>query len=124
MGRTEPRCNHQVLGWRYRVHGGRHRRVEASRLTRQASPGHLRYFAITDKRSVTKCDNVSRRPMEDAPLNTRRQEILHAIVRAYIETGEPVGSSAVARGHSLSGASIRNMMAALAEEGYLSQPHT
>jgi heat-inducible transcriptional repressor len=62
--------------------------------------------------------------MEDAPLNTRRQEILHAIVRAYIETGEPVGSGAIARGHALSGASIRNMMAGLAEEGYLSQPHT
>jgi heat-inducible transcriptional repressor len=62
--------------------------------------------------------------MEDAPLNTRRQEILHAIVRTYIETGEPVGSGAVARGHALSAASIRNLMAALSEEGYLSQPHT
>jgi len=62
----------------------------------------------------------------DAPLNIRLHEILHAIVRTYIETGEPVGSHTVAkrRRQSLSAASIRNAMADLADEGYLSQPHT
>ncbi len=62
----------------------------------------------------------------DAPLNTRLQNILHTIVRTYIETGEPVGSHAIAqrRNNSLSAASIRNVMAALADAGYLSQPHT
>ena len=62
----------------------------------------------------------------DAPLNTRLQEILHAIVRTYIETGEPVGSRTIAkrRNNALSAASIRNVMADLADEGYLSQPHT
>jgi heat-inducible transcriptional repressor len=62
----------------------------------------------------------------DAPLNARLQEILHAIVRTYIETGEPVGSRTIAkrRHDTLSAASIRNVMADLADEGYLSQPHT
>src|SRR5579871_4016731 len=62
----------------------------------------------------------------DAPLNARLQAILHAIVRTYIETGEPVGSRTIAKGrsHSLSAATIRNVMASLADAGYLSQPHT
>src|SRR5436305_4247593 len=62
----------------------------------------------------------------DAPLKTRHQEILSSIVRAYIETGEPVGSRTISkrRKDELSPASIRNVMADLAEEGYLSQPHT
>ncbi|HZT31517.1 MAG TPA: heat-inducible transcriptional repressor HrcA [Bryobacteraceae bacterium] len=59
-------------------------------------------------------------------MNPRNQEILHSIVREYIETGEPVGSRTVSkrRTRSLSPASIRNVMADLAEEGYLAQPHT
>jgi heat-inducible transcriptional repressor len=64
--------------------------------------------------------------MMDAPLKTRHRDILNAIVRAYIETGEPVGSRTLSehRTNSLSPASIRNVMAELAEEGFLSQPHT
>jgi heat-inducible transcriptional repressor len=62
----------------------------------------------------------------DLPLKTRHQEILSSIVRAYIETGEPVGSRTLSRcrSNALSPASIRNVMADLADEGYLSQPHT
>ena len=62
----------------------------------------------------------------EEPLNHRYREILAAIVRAYIETGEPVGSRTISRRRqdSLSPASIRNVMADLADEGYLSQPHT
>jgi heat-inducible transcriptional repressor len=62
----------------------------------------------------------------DAPLNFRYQEILTSIVRAYIDTGEPVGSRTISkrRQNTLSPASIRNVMADLADEGYLSQPHT
>src|SRR5438105_1133420 len=62
----------------------------------------------------------------DAPLRTRHREILYDIVRAYIETGEPVGSRTISRHHhsSLSPASIRNVMADLVDEGFLSQPHT
>ena len=59
-------------------------------------------------------------------LNAREQEILHSIVRSYIQTGEPVSSRTIARRRhqALSPASIRNVMADLADEGYLSQPHT
>src|SRR5947207_8991844 len=62
----------------------------------------------------------------DAPLNHRHREILCAIVRAYIETGEPVGSRTISKLRTdwLSPASIRNVMADLADSGYLSQPHT
>src|SRR5882724_8893114 len=56
----------------------------------------------------------------------RSRELLHEIVAAYIETGEPVASGSIARrrGDSLSAASVRNIMADLDEEGYLHQPHT
>src|ERR1039457_4619571 len=62
----------------------------------------------------------------NVPLKTRHREILSSIVREYIETGEPIGSRTISRGRSdaLSPASIRNAMADLADEGYLSQPHT
>jgi heat-inducible transcriptional repressor len=56
----------------------------------------------------------------------REREILTAIVETYISTGEPVGSRTLARTNreSLSAASIRNVMADLADAGYLEQPHT
>src|SRR2546422_8779348 len=59
-------------------------------------------------------------------LTGRNQEILSSIVREYIETGEPVGSRTLSkrRKDALSPASIRNAMADLEDEGYLSQPHT
>jgi heat-inducible transcriptional repressor len=62
----------------------------------------------------------------DAPLKPRHREVLASIVRTYIETGEPVGSRTISklRQEELSAASIRNVMADLADEGYLSQPHT
>ena len=57
-------------------------------------------------------------------LSPRHLEVLHAIVQQYIETGEPVASRTIARKYPMSPASIRNMMADLLDEGYLSQPHT
>lgn len=56
----------------------------------------------------------------------RSRELLHEIVAAYIETGEPVASRSIAKrwGDSLSAASVRNIMADLDDEGYLHQPHT
>jgi heat-inducible transcriptional repressor len=64
--------------------------------------------------------------MQTFGLRPRHLEILNAVVRCYIETGEPVGSRTLAKlGHdALSPATIRNVMADLADEGYLSQPHT
>ena len=61
-----------------------------------------------------------------APHNERNRQILSAIVRAYIETGEPVSSRSISRRHaeSLSPATIRNVMSDLEEQGFLYQPHT
>jgi heat-inducible transcriptional repressor len=61
-----------------------------------------------------------------SPIGKREQEILTAIVETYISTGEPVGSRTLARTSSegLSAATIRNVMADLADGGYLEQPHT
>src|SRR5271157_3582952 len=63
---------------------------------------------------------------DPAPNNERTRQILSAIVRAYIETGEPVSSRTISRRHveSLSSATIRNVMADLEEQGFLYQPHT
>src|ERR1700687_1571805 len=61
----------------------------------------------------------------EGSLTGRDQEILNSIVRAYIETGEPVGSRTISkrRKDGLSPASLRNVMADLVGEGYLSEPH-
>src|ERR1700687_4682261 len=63
---------------------------------------------------------------DSAPNNERNRQILSAIVRAYIETGEPVSSRSISRRHveSLSPATIRNVMSDLEEQGFLYQPHT
>lgn len=59
-------------------------------------------------------------------LSPRDCDILRDVVRAYILTGEPVSSRALAKSsrHELSAASIRNIMADLEDGGYLMQPHT
>lgn len=64
--------------------------------------------------------------MIQSELGPRGAEILHAIVQSYIETGEPVASRTISRlsRQGLSPASIRNVMADLADLGYLTQPHT
>jgi len=56
----------------------------------------------------------------------RHRQVLAEVVRAYIETGEPVSSRTVAQIHNepLSSATMRNIMADLEEGGYLYQPHT
>ena len=64
--------------------------------------------------------------MQGAPIGEREREILTAIVETFIATGEPVGSRTLARAsrEGLSPATIRNVMADLADAGYLEQPHT
>jgi heat-inducible transcriptional repressor len=59
-------------------------------------------------------------------LGHRKAAVLHAIVEEYVRSGEPVGSETIAEGAGLgvSSATIRNEMAALEEQGYLSHPHT
>src|SRR5215468_3056139 len=60
------------------------------------------------------------------PIGNREHEILTAIVETFISTGEPVGSRVLSRAsrERLSPATIRNVMADLADAGYLEQPHT
>lgn len=59
-------------------------------------------------------------------LDQRKQKILNAIVRDYQESVEPVGSRTLAKAYlpDLSPATIRNEMADLEEEGFITQPHT
>jgi heat-inducible transcriptional repressor len=56
----------------------------------------------------------------------RRLQVLRAIVQDYVSTNDPVGSKALAERHDLgvSPATIRNDMAVLEEQGYITQPHT
>jgi heat-inducible transcriptional repressor len=60
------------------------------------------------------------------PIGGREREILTALVETFIATGEPVGSRTLARSNreGLSPATIRNVMADLADAGFLEQPHT
>ena len=59
-------------------------------------------------------------------LDERKMKILQAIIRNYLETGEPVGSRTISKytDLNLSSATIRNEMADLEELGYIVQPHT
>jgi len=63
---------------------------------------------------------------DPTPNSERNRQILSAIVRLYVETGEPVSSRSISRRHSegLSSATVRNVMADLEEQGFLYQPHT
>jgi len=59
-------------------------------------------------------------------LDDRKARVLRAVVQEYIETAQPVGSGRVAEtpGVDVSSATVRNEMAVLEAEGYLTQPHT
>lgn len=59
-------------------------------------------------------------------LSERKEKILDAVIRNYLETGEPVGSRTISKytDLNLSSATIRNEMSDLEEMGYIVQPHT
>lgn len=59
-------------------------------------------------------------------LDDRKLKILQAIIRNYLETGEPVGSRTISKytDLNLSSATIRNEMSDLEDLGYIIQPHT
>ncbi len=63
---------------------------------------------------------------ERPSLEDRRASVLRAVVEEYVETAQPVGSGHVAQapGVQVSSATVRNDMAALENEGFLTQPHT
>ncbi len=58
-------------------------------------------------------------------LRPRTAKVLNSIVSRYIETAAPVSSSSVLShiGINVSSATIRNEMALLEEEGYITRPH-
>lgn len=62
----------------------------------------------------------------EVQLSERKIKILQAIIRNYLETGEPVGSRTISKytDLNLSSATIRNEMSDLEEMGYILQPHT
>jgi heat-inducible transcriptional repressor len=59
-------------------------------------------------------------------LTERRAAILRLIISDYVQTAQPIGSEALVARHRLeiSSATIRNEMAKLEEDGYISHPHT
>ncbi|KZS83071.1 MULTISPECIES: heat-inducible transcriptional repressor HrcA [Mycobacterium] len=61
-----------------------------------------------------------------ASADERRFEVLRAIVADFVATQEPIGSKSLVERHNLgvSSATIRNDMAVLEAEGYITQPHT
>src|SRR3954466_11558989 len=56
----------------------------------------------------------------------RSKRVLAALVREYIESGEPVASSLLvtAAGLGVSSATVRSLLSRLEEEGFVQQPHT
>ena len=67
-----------------------------------------------------------RQTVAEHGLSDRKMKILHAVIKNYLETGEPVGSRTISKytDLNLSSATIRNEMADLEELGYIMQPHT
>ena len=61
-----------------------------------------------------------------AVLDDRSKEVLKLLIQLHIATGEPVGSESLSRlmNRSVSPATVRNIMAELEKQGYLSHPHT
>jgi heat-inducible transcriptional repressor len=59
------------------------------------------------------------------PLTERQEAILDLVIRYYIETGLPIGSSTLVKRYDMdvSSATVRNELAALGEMGYLVQGH-
>ncbi len=57
-------------------------------------------------------------------LSERKKQILKSVIDAYIQTGDPVGSKALAEQLGCSSATVRNEMSELENLGLLTHPHT
>jgi heat-inducible transcriptional repressor len=59
-------------------------------------------------------------------LNDRQRLILALVIHEFVENAQPVGSQKLVKQYVLgfSSATVRNIMAALTDSGYLRQPHT
>ena len=96
---------------------------------RAARDGGGRRGAATRDGGVKRRDDpvmALRRRTRGSPLTQRERGVLEAVVRTYVETAEPAGSRTLARRYNfgVSAATIRNTMADLEDEGYLTHPHT
>lgn len=60
------------------------------------------------------------------PISSRQAQLLRIIIEEYVKSKEAIGSENIVAKYNLgvSPATVRNEMAALAQEGYLDQPHT
>ena len=84
---------------------------------------HRKDISTQKKRVLTTQNHRKEMSME---LSERKEKILDAIIRNYLESGEPVGSRTISKytDLNLSSATIRNEMSDLEEMGYIVQPHT
>lgn len=59
-------------------------------------------------------------------MTPRQEALLKALIKEYTRTAEPVGSAALTHsaGVGISPATVRNELAALEEQGFITQPHT
>lgn len=59
-------------------------------------------------------------------MDERKKQVLHSIIKDYVDTAEPVGSRTISKKYGLgvSSATIRNEMSDLEDMGYIEQPHT
>ena len=66
------------------------------------------------------------RQISKSLLQERKAKVLYAVIHEYIKTGKPVGSSVLNKEYNfdLSPASLRNIMAELEKDGFLTHPHT
>jgi heat-inducible transcriptional repressor len=66
------------------------------------------------------------RQISKSLLQERKAKVLYAVIHEYIKTGKPVGSSVLEKEYdfNLSPASLRNIMAELEKDGFLTHPHT
>lgn len=70
--------------------------------------------------------NKKKNELIASALDERKRNILFAIIKTYLETGEPVGSRTISKllDEQLSSATIRNEMSDLEDMDYIIQPHT
>ncbi len=96
-------------------------------LTKEISGGILGYEDVsTPHHRVLTKPKPMKSEVDMDKLDERKLKILQAIIRNYLETGEPVGSRTISKytDLNLSSATIRNEMSDLEELGYIVQPHT
>jgi heat-inducible transcriptional repressor len=102
------------------------RKVSKKGIDKKYSKDYIRSIVIsTQSKRVLTSQNLTGRT-GDMELDERKITILKAIIKNYMETGEPVGSRTISKyvNSKWSSATIRNEMSDLEEMGYIVQPHT